>query len=270
MGEFLKRFNSQTDKDPRWQRWFSVYGPVELFSVEASSDYDIKVWSRGILTKGWVQFEGVLEETQPHKLKGISITTGYRPKLSKYSSKSSTPRLLVRNVSAYLDRLSKSDYFSGSILIAKDGVQIFRKAYGMASKRYKIPNQPNTKFNLASITKLFTAVAIAQLAEQGKLSFSDTIAKHLPDYPNEIAKTATIHQLLTHTSGIGRCKWNAEGFQDRFIRSVSEQLAMTICSPEFKPGTDVRYNNAAWIVLAAIIEKASGQSYFDYIQKKYL
>ncbi len=267
MGEFLKNYNSQVEKDPRWQHWFSIYGPVEFYSIESSSDYDIKIWVRGTMTKGWIQFRVVLEDAPPHKLDGIGITTGYRPKVSVSSAKSVASPQLVKNVGIYLVQLNKADYFSGAVLIAKDGVPIFRKAYGMASKRYNFLNQPDTKFNLGSVTKMFTAVAIAQLVEQGKLSFTDTIAKHLPDYPNEIAKKATIHQLLTHTSGIGRGKWHNEAFQDRFIRTISEQLAMTVSPPDFEPGTDVRYSNEAWIVLAAIIEKASGQNYYDYVQK---
>lgn len=267
MGEFLKKYNAQSDKDPRWQRWFSVYGPVEFYSVEASSDYDLKIWVRGTLTKGWVQFRLVLEDAPPHKLDGIGITTGFRPKVTIKVIKSLTSPQLIKNVGIYLNQLNKADYFSGAVLIAKDGVPIFRQAYGMASKRYNFPNQPDTKFNLGSVTKMFTAVATTQLAEQGKLSFNDTIAKHLPNYPNEIAKKATIHQLLTHTSGIGRGKWHNEAFQDRFVRPISEQLAMTIAPPNFEPGSDVRYSNEAWIVLAAIIEKVSGQTFYDYIQK---
>ena len=240
IGEFLKKYNAQTDKDPRWQRWFSIYGAVELYSIEASTDYDIKIWTRGTVTKGWLQFRLVLENDPPHKLDGIGVATGYRPKLVKISTKELSSTQLVKNVSLYLNQLSKADYFSGAVLIAKDGVPIFRQAYGLASKRYNFPNQPDTKFNLGSITKMFTAVAIVQLAEQGKLSFNDTIAKYLPDYPNEIAKKATIHQLLTHTSGIGRGKWHEEAFQDRFIKTINEQLAMSSEQFSADPKVEVR------------------------------
>lgn len=90
------------------------------------------------------------------------------------------------------------------MLVAKDGMPILKKAYGLASRAYNVPNRIDTKFNLGSMNKMFTAVAIAQLAEQGKLSFDDTISKHLPDYPNKaVAEKVTIHHLLTHTSGLG-------------------------------------------------------------------
>ena len=89
------------------------------------------------------------------------------------------------------------------MLIAKDGKPFFHKAYGMANRDFGASNRPDTKFNLGSINKVFTQVAIAQLAEQGKLSLSDTIRKHLPDYPSPVADKITIQQLLTMTSGLG-------------------------------------------------------------------
>src|SRR5262249_54365862 len=111
---------------------------------------------------------------------------------------------MVRKLEAYLDKLAAADLFSGSVLVARDGKPLFTKAYGLASKAFQVPNKPDTKFNLGSMNKMFTAVAVAQLAQQGKLAFADPIGKHLTDYPNkEAARKVTIHHLLTHTSGIG-------------------------------------------------------------------
>jgi CubicO group peptidase (beta-lactamase class C family) len=118
--------------------------------------------------------------------------------------------------------------------------------------------------------KMFTAVAIAQLAEQGKLSFEDTISKHLPDYPNqEVARQVTIHQLLTHTSGLGDY-FNAQYRANKdSLRSVKDYLPMFVNDrPEFPPGQKWRYSNAGYIILGAIIEKESGQSYFDYVRDR--
>ena len=91
----------------------------------------------------------------------------------------------TRELEHFLNQLSAEDRFSGTILIAKDSTPLFRKAYGLASKGYNIPNRIDTKFNLGSMNKMFTGVAMVQLAEQGKLSLDDTVGKHLPDYPNK-------------------------------------------------------------------------------------
>src|SRR5262249_51688178 len=111
---------------------------------------------------------------------------------------------IARALEAYVDRMASADLFSGTVLVTRDGKPLFSRACGLASRAFNVPNRLDTKFNLGSMNKMFTAVAIAQLAQQGKLSFDDTLIKVLPDYPNkEIAQKITIHQLLTHTSGLG-------------------------------------------------------------------
>src|SRR5205085_4405810 len=101
-------------------------------------------------------------------------------------------------------KLAASDAFSGAVLIAKNGVPFYRSVYGLANKGYNIRNRLDTKFNIASVGKMFTAIAIGQLAENGKLSFADPVGKYLTDYPNkEVAAKVTIHHLLTHSSGLG-------------------------------------------------------------------
>src|SRR4030095_5348347 len=111
---------------------------------------------------------------------------------------------IVKETKAYLEQAAAEDAFSGAALIARDGKPIFEKAYGLANKSSNTPNNVETKFNLGSINKSFTSVAIGQLAQQGRLAFNDPISKYLPDYPNKaVAARVTIHQLLTHTSGMG-------------------------------------------------------------------
>ena len=169
----------------------------------------------------------------------------------------------------FLQILAAEDKFSGAVLVAKDGKAIFQQAYGMANKSDEVPNRVDSKFNLGSMNKMFTAVAIAQLAQRGKLSFSDTVGEHLLDYPNKsVAEKVTIHHLLTHTSGMGDYQ------NDRFYarldkwRTVDSLLPLFINEPlAFEPGKDWEYSNAGFVVLGLIIEKASGQSYFDYVKK---
>ncbi|HLK60471.1 MAG TPA: serine hydrolase domain-containing protein, partial [Chthonomonadaceae bacterium] len=131
-------------------------------------------------------------------------------------------------------------------------------------------NHIETKFNLGSMNKMFTAVAIAQLAQQGKLGFDDPIGKYLTDLPNaDMAHKVTIHHLLTHTSGVG------DYFNERFdeasrarFREIKDYLPLFVDRPlEFEPGARFRYSNGGFMLLGAIVEKVSGQNYFDYVRE---
>ena len=169
----------------------------------------------------------------------------------------------------YFDSLVAENKLSGVLLVAKDGVTVASKAAGVANKATGAPIDLNTKFNLGSMNKMFTSVAIAQLAQAGKLSFNDSIAKHLPDYPNkEAAEKITIHHLLTHTSGLGMY-WN-EKFraQREKVLTVAAHLPLFASDPLlFAPGEKFQYSNSGYMVLGAIIEKVSGQDYYSYVQE---
>jgi CubicO group peptidase (beta-lactamase class C family) len=117
------------------------------------------------------------------------------------------------------------------------------------------------------MNKMFTATAMAQLAQQGKLKFTDTIAQHLPDYPNqEVAQEVTIAHLLSHTSGIGN--YMKPAFFKTELKSLSDYLPFFAADPlKFEPGKGWSYSNAAFIVAGMIIEKVSGQDYFSYVEK---
>ena len=162
--------------------------------------------------------------------------------------------------------------FSGSILIAKNDEGIFEGAYGLASREYNVRNKIDTKFNLASIGKLFTSVAIAQLAQEGKLSFSDPISKYLSDWlPNDMANQITIQQLLIHSSGLGSFFDNKQfqlGNSSRFYIGINDyKPLMQTEKLAFKPGTSQLYSNTGYLLLGAIIEKVSGQNYFEYVKQ---
>ncbi|HNS51577.1 MAG TPA: serine hydrolase domain-containing protein [Anaerolineae bacterium] len=169
-----------------------------------------------------------------------------------------------------LQELAAEGGFSGVVLIAKEGAPVLTQAHGLADRDLGTPNQMDTKFNLGSMDKMFTAVAILQLAEQGKVSLQGTIAESVPDYPNQqVARSVTIHQLLTHTSGMGDY-FESQRFEElrTQLRSVEDYLALFADAPlEFKPGEQVRYSNSGYVVLGLIIEKVTGQSYYDYVRQ---
>ena len=111
---------------------------------------------------------------------------------------------LLALVRAAMDERSRADSFSGVVLLARGAEVVLQEASGLASQEFAAPNQVGTRFNLGSINKIFTRVAIGQLVEKGKLTLEDTIGKFLPDYPNrDAAEKVTVRQLLDMTSGIG-------------------------------------------------------------------
>jgi CubicO group peptidase (beta-lactamase class C family) len=154
--------------------------------------------------------------------------------------------------------------------MAKDGKPFLLEAIGLADRDFGVPNRTDTKFNIGSINKIFTQVAIAQLAAEGKLALGDTIRKSLPDSKIPQADRITIQQLLTMTSGMG------DFFGDKFaatpkdhIRTLRDYLALFETDPlKFAPGTGRGYSNAGYVVLGLIVEKASGRDYFDYVREK--
>ena len=175
----------------------------------------------------------------------------------------------ANDLQTYLDSLAAENKFSGVILVTKNGSTVANKAAGIANKTTNAPIDLNTKFNLGSMNKMFTAVAIAQLAQAGKLSFTDTVGKHLADYPSkEVANKVTIHQLLTHTSGMGMYfneKFMAQ--RDKLV-TVAAHLPLFVADPlAFPPGEKFQYSNAGYMLLGAIIEKLSGEDYYTYVRE---
>ncbi len=177
----------------------------------------------------------------------------------------------AKELETFLKKLAEADVFSGSVLLAKDGKVLYKAAFGIANKDFNAPNKIDTKFNLGSMNKMFTGVAIAQLVEKGKISYDDPLAKFIPDFPNaEAAQKIKIKHLLTHTAGLGGY------FSDRYwklsrdqIRTVDDMMKLAREDEKnlaFEPGSQWRYSNTGMMVLGKVVEIASGKSYFDYVR----
>ncbi len=181
---------------------------------------------------------------------------------------------LAQDVAAKLDQVAdgfqKNRAFSGSVLVAKGGKVVLEKGYGMANIELDVPNGPDTKFRLGSITKQFTATAVLQLEEQGKLSVTDSACKYFTECPDSW-KPITIHQLLSHTSGIRSYTDDPDFMKPRFMRiplTPTEIMLLSKDKPlEFQPGEKWKYDNSGYIFLGIIIEKVSGEKYADYLKK---
>lgn len=174
--------------------------------------------------------------------------------------------------SALVEAYLRSDLFSGSVLVAQHDQVLFRKSFGLADREWDIPNTPETKFRIGSVTKQFTAAAILQLVEHGKLKLEDSIAEHYVSAPTAW-RPITIHHLLVHTSGIPSYTALADfaGKISKLRRTPEEIIALTQDAPlDFEPGTQFAYNNSGYILLGYVIEKVTEQSYGQYVKDNIL
>lgn len=242
---------------------------LELRKVDAPSSTELHAYAQARFTGVWTRIDLVVNPQPPYGLRGFGVRSVDSPE-ELLSPKKLGDEEIAHRLNGLLKRLSTVDAFSGAVLVSKDGKPFYRKAFGKANRGWNVANRTDTRFNIGSMNKMFTAVAIAQLAEKGKLSYGDTIGKLLPDYPNrDVAQKVTVEQLLTHTSGLG------DLFTDRFFaasrtrfRTVQDFFPLFVDDPlRFEPGSRFDYSNAGYQVLGAIIEKLSGQDYFDYVRE---
>jgi CubicO group peptidase (beta-lactamase class C family) len=172
-------------------------------------------------------------------------------------------------LSARAERLAGEGEFSGAVLVAKDDNVLFSHAYGLANRKRGIPNTLRTRFRIGSMNKMFTAVAILQLADAGKVELTAPLGKYLTDYPNrDVATKVTIHQLLTHTGGTGDIFGPDFDLHRTGLRTLADYLQLYgKRGLEFRPGSRWSYSNYGFILLGRVIEKVTGQSYYDYVQQ---
>jgi len=260
-----------------WPSVFADFGQIEAFTEETSwsNKNRLAIWFHGKHTKNWVMIM-LRMNTDNTKIIGKSISRGSRPSetlppYSPISSKEMKPYL-----KKYLKKLHKLDRFSGSVLVAKGNTILFEGTYGESNKKSNTKNNANTTFDIASTTKTFGAVAIAKLADQGKLKFTDPISKFIPEYPKDIANQVTIHHLLTHTSGIELDDYKPFYSDMQKAKSMNDLLEAQIIHIDsmnegrrknFKVLNKYDYSNENLALLGVIIERVSGMSYGEYIEQ---
>ncbi len=241
----------------------------DVVSIEIGTEVEISLFARGT-SGGWLLYKFRAERKSPQKLLGWQIEETDGPSAAESEIAARNMAEFPAALARYLDGLSAEDRFAGVVLVAKNTEPIFKKAYGLADQQSKRANDTDTKFNLGSINKVFTKIAIGRLIEQKKLSIDDKIGKILPDYPNKDAREkVTIRHLLSMTSGIGDIFGpKFEATPKSKLRSISDFLPLFASEPlAFEPGSQNQYSNGGFVVLGAIIEKISGMSYHDYVRK---
>ncbi len=243
-------------------------GTLEPAKVVEAREDAITIYAQG--SKGpWLEISFAFEKEADVKMVGARfMMMDEPPDLNEPTTPLNEAELLAA-IDDLVDGLVEKDEFSGVVLVARGETAIFKNAYGLASVEYGAPNRIDTRFNLGSINKMITRVAIEQLVSKGAIGYDDTIGKFLPEYPNAAAAKVTVRQLLDMTSGIG------DFFGEKYaatpknaIRDLADYLPLFAADPLlFEPGTDSRYSNGGYVVLGLIVEKASGTSYFDYVRQ---
>jgi CubicO group peptidase (beta-lactamase class C family) len=177
----------------------------------------------------------------------------------------------IAALDSFASRLAGKDKFAGVLLVRKDGRDLLARAFGHADANGKVPNTRETKFFFASQGKMFTAVAVFQLIEKGRIALNDKVGKFLPGYPNrEIAAKVTVRMLLAHTGGTGEMGIlePGDGANRAHVHSIADIIRLNGArGPGFKPGTKWDYSNYGYILLGAIVEKASGVDFYDYVAR---
>lgn len=268
--EVLQR-RTEDERRQMYERIFGDLGALALHRVTEVTQRAITIQTRS--QKGEAaEFRFEFEPQPPHKIAGLRVELRPADALDENEETTlpTTETEFLAQARVYLEEQTRADEFSGAVLLARAGKILLQEAYGFASKEYEYRNRIDTKFSLGSINKVFTQTAICRLMQQSKLAPNDVLGKHLPDYPNgEAAAQVTIHHLLTHRSGIGDIfNEKYEATPKSKIRTLQDYLALFANEPLlFAPGTQQRYSNGGYIVLGLIIEKVSGQNYFDYVRE---
>jgi D-alanyl-D-alanine carboxypeptidase len=182
-----------------------------------------------------------------------------------------TPPSVPAQIDSLMTKRYEADQPGGVVLVMRDGKSLFRKAYGLASLELGVPMQPDMVLRIGSITKQITAAAILKLVEEGKVDLKAPIARYLDPLPRGW-EVATVEQLLNHTAGIpNHTETAAYKARLREDMTPSELLAAYVANLplDFEPGTKYHYSNTGYILLGMLVEKVSGQSYGDFLQKRF-
>jgi CubicO group peptidase (beta-lactamase class C family) len=241
-------------------------GGFELKKAEASTPSKFTGLVQERDSDQFARFEVEAEPAEPYRITRLDLRAVPRP--PEFAVPRMTESELAAALRARLEADTAADRFAGAVMVTRNGRTIFSGAYGLADREKKVPNKLATRFRIGSMSKMFTATAVLQLVQAGKIKLDGTVGKYLPDYPNkDIATQVTIHQLLTHTGGTGDFfgpEFDAHRLELRTLQDYVKLFGTR--GPAFEPGSRWAYSNYGMLLLGVIIERVSGQSYYDYVR----
>jgi len=252
-------------------------GGFDLRKLEQASPTQLRGLAQERASDQFARFElqlaleldasGNVVAAEPHQIASLNLLAIPRP--AEFPIARLTEREAIEGVKALLRTDAAADRFSGAVLVAKDGRVLFSEAYGLADRENEVPNTLQTRFRIGSMNKMFTAVAILQLAEAGEVELTAPLGTFLTDYPNQdVAAKVTIHHLLTHTGGTGDIFGPDFDAHRKELRTLADYVELYGTRElEFEPGSQWAYSNYGMILLGVVIEKVTGQSYYDYVQE---
>lgn len=243
---------------------------VRRYPGEASADR-VVVIARNRLTGGWQGITVMFDGTDAHRITGLSFLPARPPK-----DQPPPPPLTIEQARAelasFLDRLTAAEVFSGTALLARKGEVVFEGARGLADRNHHVPMRIDSKLNLGSMNKMFTAVVIGQLVDEGRLTFDDPVSKFLGGKGWTRADLTKVHvgHLLSHTSGLGSY-FNAsyERTARHLLRRVDDYKPLVAEETlAFEPGSRWAYSNTGFLLAGAVIEAVTGKDYFDVVRER--
>jgi D-alanyl-D-alanine carboxypeptidase len=246
------------------------FGGFELLEIDDDKPHQLHGWLRAKDSDAVLELVVETEPAMPHRITYLYMDWGNTP--GKFRPARISEAAAVEAWRTDTARRAAADKFSGAILLARGGQVLLREAYGLAHREKdgeeKIANGVDTRFRTASTSKMFTAAAVLRLVQDGKLNLDDRIDKAVPALAGKPIAPATVHQLLTHTSGAGnfygpRLDEHKKELRthDDFVRIFGGDALL------FKPGEKFEYNNLGYIWLGAAIEHASGKTFYDYLDE---
>jgi D-alanyl-D-alanine carboxypeptidase len=262
-----KNFPQRAEHVDQVLEFRSRTGGFNIKKVEESAPTHLSGLLQERNSDQFAKFMIEVEPDEPHRILELDLQAVPRP------GELPPPRMSEGEaIAALRSRLEKdtaADSFSGAVLVARNGAPLFTGAYGLADREKKFPNRLDTRFRIGSMNKMFTAVAILQLVQAGKIQLTDPLVKFIPDYPNkDLASKVTIHRLLTHTGGTGDFftpEYDAHRLEMRTLQDYVTMFGKR--GLEFEPGSRWAYSNYGFILLGVVIEKVTGSSYYDYVQE---
>lgn len=265
LDEHLAAFADAHDRSERLE----VHGARTYTPPRPETQAVLVLWNT--LMESWEAIVAEVEPAAPYRIVSLAFNPARTPS-DVAPAKPVTDAEIAKRLGAQVDRLVAKGRFSGTVLFAKDGKVLYSKAAGVANRDFDAPVTLDTKFNLGSMNKMFTAVAAMRLVEQGRLSLEDPIGRWLDEswLPRAILEKVKVKHLLTHTSGLGSYFNETYARSSRDLFRVVDDYRPLVRgdSLRFEPGTRWSYSNTGMLLAGAVIEKASGQDYFDFVREQ--